>query len=235
MPFGQQSKRGAALTLRSTITVSWSEWSRWVLHWGQECRCCLIDLERWNTNKRRSGCHFLVLDFLGSGFWELFWISQNPHFLARKFPRTLTNFIEPKKNTTRLRTSCCVARATWIVLCQKHDYIVLLPTWHRRTTIDLIKFELLKKIKNSSLSGLLTQPKCYKIQNSLPFWTRVCHSISRWVFDLILWLSGQSSSAERADSNGTMQNNVAWILMELLLFDWASYLSFINLIAWIWP
>jgi hypothetical protein len=50
------------------------------------------------------------------------------------------------QRTTQLFTSCCVVRATPIVLCQTHNYVMLSPMWHRWTTIGAIKFQILKII-----------------------------------------------------------------------------------------
>jgi hypothetical protein len=72
----------------------------------------------WHRNQGKTA-HFVILllqgaifwvpDFLGSGFWELFWISQYPLFWRANFPEPLRISQNPKKasvsaqaqNTTR--------------------------------------------------------------------------------------------------------------------------------------
>jgi hypothetical protein len=67
------------------------------------------------------------------------------------------------------------------------------------------KGKLASSLSPTSLSGLLTRPKCYKFQNSPSFWPQVRCSIPPWILDLILRPRGQSSSGERADFNATMR------------------------------
>jgi hypothetical protein len=105
---------------------------------------------------RNPGAIFWVLDFLGSGFWELFEFPRTPFFGAR---------ISQNPRTT---TSCCVvhaysvsARKPRAQLCRsryadrvtsKHDYVVLSLTWRRRTTIGAIKFRIKKTTNFSSFA-----------------------------------------------------------------------------------
>jgi hypothetical protein len=101
----------------ASIRRWWNGWAaNWLVLWLMICR---ILAQKLGKHKHSQGCHFL-----GSGFWELFWISQNPHFWRANFPEPSWISQNPKKNlrvcaSAEDNTRCCVAHE----YNKQHNYL----------------------------------------------------------------------------------------------------------------
>jgi hypothetical protein len=78
-----------------------------------------------------SGAIFWVLDFLGSGFWELFWISQNLLFWRVNFPEPSRISQNPKKASVSAQAQSTTH--DYVMLCRSRIQRVCASTEHNTT------------------------------------------------------------------------------------------------------